>query len=374
MYSFLNLLHFVLIVQPLFFALQLLTSKREVPVPNRVLGISMIVISFYYLINADFFASELPFLLYKRFYVFGVLFLINPFYYLYTKSLTTEGYKFDIKVLLHFIPSLIFLILSLLIFLPQSPLLFSVEVFLHIVAVVYTIQVIIYSLLMFFLLKEHNVNLKNYFSFSENINLNWLKFFIIIYVLITILDLFIFYSHNQSLRIYYYLLMIFFFNFIGYFGGQQLIIYPNIINNDSVNDSVNDSESKDINQKNNRININETKKQLMIDIVALMDTNKMYLNNKLSIFDLSEELRVNKTYISNVINDNFNENFNSFINRYRILEAKELIMDSNFDHLTFEAIANKVGFNSKASFNSAFKKYTMMTPSAYKKQRLDFNT
>lgn len=359
MYTFLNLLHFLLIVQPLFFALQLLTSKREILIPNRILGISMIIISFYYLINAKFFTSELPFILYKFYYIFGILFSINPFYYLYTKSLTTNNYKLDYKILLHFIPSLVFQILSLLIFLPENPLLFSKELFQHIVAVSYTIQVFYYSLLMLLQLKKHNVNLKNYFSFSENINLNWLKLFIVIYITITILDLFIFYSHNQSLRIYYYIIMIFFFNFIGYFGEKQLIIYPEQINNNDTN-----------NLKKDKTPINDTKKQLMLDIIALMDKKKLYLNKNLSIFDLSKELEINKTYISNVINDNFNENFNSFINKYRIQEAKRVIVDLNYANLTFEAIANKVGFNSKASFNSAFKKYTKMTPSEYKRQNL----
>ena len=64
----------------------------------------------------------------------------------------------------------------------------------------------------------------------------------------------------------------------------------------------------------------------------------------------------------------FSIQFSSFINKYRIEDAKKLIVDTKHSHLTFEAIANAVGFNSKASFNAAFKKFTETTPSLYKKQ------
>lgn len=371
MFSFLDILHFLLIVQPLFFALQLLTTKNTWSIPNKILGLLMLVVSVFYFINADFLLGTCPILQYKFFVVYGLLFGVNPFYYFYTKSLTIEDYKFSLKELLHFIPVIIFLGLGILTFAPEETLFLSHIQLNHFASIVYNSQVIIYSIIMILLLKKHNINLKNYFSFNEDINLNWLKIFIVIYILTSALDLSIFYSHKESLQIYYYILMIGFFNFLGYFGIRQTNIYINkklesntlTKENDVTLDQAN--ENKEL-EKN--LFQDDKKKQLMTDILELMSSKKAYLNNKLTIFDLSEELGVNKTYISNVINEDSQHNFSSFINKYRIEDAKKLIVDPKHSHLTFEAIANAVGFNSKASFNAAFKKFTETTPSLYKKQ------
>ena len=61
-----------------------------------------------------------------------------------------------------------------------------------------------------------------------------------------------------------------------------------------------------------------------------------------------------------------NKNFFDYINSYRVAEAKEKIAKEPAQ--TLLQIAYAVGFNSKNSFNSAFKKHVGMTPSAYRKK------
>ncbi|RTZ81689.1 MAG: AraC family transcriptional regulator, partial [SAR324 cluster bacterium] len=74
---------------------------------------------------------------------------------------------------------------------------------------------------------------------------------------------------------------------------------------------------------------------------------------------------INRTYISQTINEKFNKNYSSFINEYRIKEAQKLLLkDTN---LTYEGIGFEVGFKSKSAFNSAFKTYTGVTPSIFVK-------
>jgi len=65
------------------------------------------------------------------------------------------------------------------------------------------------------------------------------------------------------------------------------------------------------------------------------------------------------------------KNFYTFINEYRVEEVKKRLVDHQYDHLTFLAIAYECGFNSKSSFNFIFKKSTGMTPSEFKKKRMD---
>jgi AraC-like DNA-binding protein len=60
-------------------------------------------------------------------------------------------------------------------------------------------------------------------------------------------------------------------------------------------------------------------------------------------------------------------NFKEYINKYRILHAKEMLSDPKFSALSIAAIAYDCGFNSLSSFNSAFKKITGKTPSSFKK-------
>jgi len=89
-----------------------------------------------------------------------------------------------------------------------------------------------------------------------------------------------------------------------------------------------------------------------------------YIDPLLTLDKLSKCIRVPKNYLSQIINESFQMNFNELINKYRIEKAKKLIDESNGDEVIIE-IAYKVGFNSKSTFNKAFKKYTGMTPSGY---------
>ena len=61
----------------------------------------------------------------------------------------------------------------------------------------------------------------------------------------------------------------------------------------------------------------------------------------------------------------FNKNFNQFINDYRIREACQLFERGIHHEKTIEGIALTVGFNNRATFISAFKNYTGVTPSFY---------
>ena len=104
----------------------------------------------------------------------------------------------------------------------------------------------------------------------------------------------------------------------------------------------------------------------MLDgLMELMNSEKIYLNNRLTIEEVAKKLNTNRTYLSQIINEKFSANFNNFINKYRVKEAQQmLLMDSN-KAFTIESIANAAGFHSKSSFNTAFKKFTGLTPSDF---------
>ena len=99
----------------------------------------------------------------------------------------------------------------------------------------------------------------------------------------------------------------------------------------------------------------------------VMEEEKPYLDSGLTLHKLSEYVGITPQHLSQVINERLNQNFADFVNSYRIMEAKRLLVDPRGDLLTILAIAEEVGFNSKSSFNSAFKKISGMTPTEYKK-------
>ena len=96
-----------------------------------------------------------------------------------------------------------------------------------------------------------------------------------------------------------------------------------------------------------------------------LEKEMIYRNNELRLSDLAKELDMSTHHLSQLINEEKQQNFFDFINSYRIREAKEKI--ANDKSRTLLDIAFEVGFNNKNSFNSAFKKHVGMTPSMYRK-------
>ena len=94
---------------------------------------------------------------------------------------------------------------------------------------------------------------------------------------------------------------------------------------------------------------------------------KLYLDPLLNLEKLARQLNISDKQLSQLINESAGINFNDFINRYRIEEAQMLIKKNNEQQPNILTIAYEVGFNSKSTFNTAFKKFTNSTPSEYRR-------
>ncbi len=110
---------------------------------------------------------------------------------------------------------------------------------------------------------------------------------------------------------------------------------------------------------------NEQLLQHKADLETLMNNQKLYTDPNLSLNKLAQIMGLNPRSLSMILNTRIGKNFYDFINYYRIEEVKQLLKDPGNRKLTIEAIANKSGFKSKSSFNSAFRKYVHMTPREY---------
>lgn len=105
------------------------------------------------------------------------------------------------------------------------------------------------------------------------------------------------------------------------------------------------------------------------EISKIMKEQKPYLQKDISLNNLAALLNTNQTYLSSYLNKRQNANFNDFINQYRIKEACRLILEKDNDKYTTEMLGQLSGFNSTSTFYAAFKKFTGMSPSAFKNNR-----
>jgi AraC-like DNA-binding protein len=94
--------------------------------------------------------------------------------------------------------------------------------------------------------------------------------------------------------------------------------------------------------------------------------NESYLEPSLTIQELSKQVDIPVRDLSLLINRHSNQHFFDFINEFRIQKAKQLMKDPAKKEHTILEILYEVGFNSKSSFNTAFKKFTNQTPTAFR--------
>ncbi len=107
---------------------------------------------------------------------------------------------------------------------------------------------------------------------------------------------------------------------------------------------------------------------VMFELKKLMENEKIYRNDILTLKKTATMLNLTHHQLSQLLNERLSMNFNTYINFWRIEEAKKLLVNSPDKTVLF--IAYEVGFNSKSSFYESFTKLTGFTPLEYRKNNL----
>ena len=102
-------------------------------------------------------------------------------------------------------------------------------------------------------------------------------------------------------------------------------------------------------------------------IVDLMEKETLFKNKDLNLSKLAERASIPTAFISQILHTQLKTNFYDFINMYRVNHAKTIILSPKNAYFKIEAIGRESGFKSKSSFFRAFKKFTGMTPSEFRK-------
>ena len=121
-----------------------------------------------------------------------------------------------------------------------------------------------------------------------------------------------------------------------------------------------EEKSESANEQNDLIS------RQITELKRYMTEKEPFLDPSLTIQELSNQINIQVRDLSILINHHMDQHFFDFVNEYRIQKAMNILKDQSKSQLTVLEILYEVGFNSKSSFNTSFKKYTSLTPTAYR--------
>lgn len=109
-------------------------------------------------------------------------------------------------------------------------------------------------------------------------------------------------------------------------------------------------------------------KKILTKLLMEFEENKIYLNTNLNIMDVVQVVGTNRTYISLIINQRYDQNFCNFVNSYRIKEMEQVFSENS--NYTYEILADRCGFGSVNSMKRAIQNQTGISMSEWKMQRI----
>lgn len=291
---------------------------------------------------------------------------IGPVLFFYIKSLLNPNFKFQQKDWIHFIPGIIYLMYSLVIFITDKIVLeeyyfyadgrdkdlkawYQVAGFL---------SISFYAIKGLQEYKKYKKAIFNTVSYADAIMFKWIQNFLWVFLSLIILRILFFIFNEQwaefGSHFWYFICFALVFFYIG-LSGYTNAIKSSVFVSQNLSNPIIEEEEKDT-PKNIDIELWKTK------IEALISEEKIYLNPQLKLSDLAKKLNTNSKNISTTINSCFDMNFNDFINHYRVENVKDKLKNGVHKQTTLLGIALDAGFNSKATFNRAFKKSTSLSP------------
>jgi len=110
----------------------------------------------------------------------------------------------------------------------------------------------------------------------------------------------------------------------------------------------------------------EQKFSILNRLERIMVEERYYVNDSASLTELADKLNTTHHNLSQVLNEQKGQTFAEYLMQYRVDEARKIIREDSRKHLKIEEIALQVGYNSKSAFNTAFKRFTRMTPSEFR--------
>ena len=235
----------------------------------------------------------------------------------------------------------------------------------------YILFILLYSgaivLVVAYAARRYQKYIRNHYSYSENIDVAWLKKATVILALC--LSVWIFTSiyitaWGDSI---YYLLSIFLWFIILYYSEYQISIpIPNNLKGNLLAQEPREEEDDDRTEDQEDYNYTYIFKE---ELQKVMEEEQLYLNPKLTINDVANAIGTNRTYLSAYFNNELSITFYDYINNLRIEKMSKPLLSVYPFTMNIDEIAERSGFNSTSTFRRAFLKNMGMTPLQYRKRR-----
>lgn len=311
-----------------------------------------------------------------------VYFMIGPLLFLYIKGILGRNSVFNVFHLLHFLPTIIFYALIIVIDLIGS----TEDLRKYLIAdreatsidgfgVAIQVQVGIYLCCSVMLWRRFEKAVKKEYSSDIILTMNWLRQALIIFCamwLVWVLGDFL----NSSLVVLSDFAMM-----VGvYFLGYSALLHKNILlpalslarlDDDHKRQPLLKTLTSTGSNRYARAKLTESRTaQLKHELHTVFTRDHPYLEPELTLTQLAELLSATPHELSQLLNEELGESFFEYINRHRVIEVQRCLHDAAYGQQTILDIALASGFNSKASFNAAFKKVTGMTPTQYRTNQI----
>ena len=299
----------------------------------------------------------------------GVNLLIGPVMLFYLKSQSKSNFRFQKKDLLHLLPHAIFTFIGLLVFSQGTAAVqaYQSSTFYHYFGYFNTLvrwaSYTYYFSQCFGLYNRYQVWVLKVHSDPSSIDLKWFKLFIQIMLfgvvfkeVMMVLTHFLYLSFYQDWWWNLALVLIVILTGIRAYAQPAILL--------AFDEEIADSKPKEersLVSQDQKLQWQSTYK----NIVEKIEADKLYLQAGLSLRQLAEHFSCSQLEVSNAIQQSTFDNFNDFINSFRVEEFKKRALNGQNKSFTLLAIALESGFNSKATFNRVFSKKEGMSPKEY---------
>ena len=314
---------------------------------------------------------------------------IGPLLYFYTRSIFNYSFRIKGANWLHFLPGFLYLFISVatsladLIFYKGYH--FTNEYEDADFAEWYTMLSMVSVLIYLFLAIRYYNQYKRYTaiatSFADQASLKWLRNFLYAFALLsvlpiirTILSNFEFFERMRYFGPWYYYLgfaLVVYYIAINAFHAvhlplHKLQFYPALLSGFDEPKILSPAETIEENS-NSGMPVKSDEKMITLgkELLELMEKEFLFERADLTLSEVAKKLGTNQVLLSRVVNQQFELNFNDYINQYRVNAVINRLAMPAFKNQTLLAIAFDAGFNSKATFNRSFKKFTGKTPKDY---------
>jgi AraC-like DNA-binding protein len=321
---------------------------------------------------------------------FQHLLFVGPIIFFYTQSLLNPSFKFSKKEALHLLPGFIYLLYIIAIWV-YDKFIFGDYYFYkngmdkdfdYWYQKLGLVSMIVYFILSIQYYNIYKKLMLQVVSYADTILFKWIKTYLIAFLVMLLLPIFfditgVFYPEMKSYQgswwfFLFFSIVMYYIAITGYsnplnttipfkmsFFDKNPIL---LLNENQTNETENSIDIQyETFEESNSPEIEHWKSK----IETLIQDEKWYQNSELTLLDLAKKLGTNVSVISKTINQGFEMNFNDCINSYRIKAVKNSLADGEHKNSTLLGIAFDSGFNSKATFNRAFKKNTGKTPKEY---------